>query len=164
MISISGSISYCSNPSPGPVANVTLTVTGNASGSTLSDGAGSYQFSSLPAGGSYIVTPTKSAVAPGSPGIDTVDVIAIQRHFLQIAPLSGCRLKAADVNGDNAVNTVDVQATQRFFFSRTTGIANVGKYQFNPVNRNYPGIASNQSGQDYDAIIYGDTAAPYVLP
>jgi len=144
------------------VGNVTLTVTGNASGSTLSDGAGSYQFSSLPAGGSYIVTPTKSAVAPGSPGIDTVDVIAIQRHFLQIAPLSGCRLKAADVNGDNAVNTVDVQATQRFFFSRTTGIANVGKYQFTPVNRSYPLVGSDQTGQNYDTLVFGDVASNFV--
>ena len=58
-VNISGTISYCSNPVPDPVPNVTLTLTGDASASTLTDGSGNYQFSSLAAGGSYTVTPTK---------------------------------------------------------------------------------------------------------
>ena len=87
-INISGTISYCSNPALNPVPNVTLTLTGSASGSTLSDGSGNYQFSSLAPGGSYTVTPTKTALTPGATGINTVDVIATQRHFLNIAPLS----------------------------------------------------------------------------
>jgi sugar lactone lactonase YvrE len=159
---ISGNISYCSNPVPGPAQDVTLTVTGSATGSTLSDSAGSYQFSSLAAGGSYTVTPTKTAL-PGSPGIDTVDVVATQRHFLNIAPLPpGCRLTAADVNGDSSVDTVDVIAIQRFFLGLTTGIANVGKYQFSPMNRTYTGIVSDQTGQNYDTLVFGDVAAHFV--
>ena len=35
---ISGTVSYCSNPVPGPVPNVTLTLSGSMSGVTLSDG------------------------------------------------------------------------------------------------------------------------------
>jgi hypothetical protein len=144
------------------VPNVTLALTGSASGSTLSDGSGNYTFSSLAAGGSYIVTPTKSALLPGASGINTVDVIAVQRHFLNIGtPLSGCKLIAADVNGVGGVNTVDVIAIQRFFLGQTTGIANVGKYQFNPANRTYPGIVSDQTGQDYDTLIFGDVATPF---
>src|SRR6185436_12254476 len=101
MVEVSGTISYCSNPVPGPVPNVTLTLTGTSSDSTLSDGAGNYQFSSLVSGGNYTVTPTKAARVPGSAGIDTVDVIATQRHFLGLGtPLTGCRLTAADANGD----------------------------------------------------------------
>ena len=70
-------------------------------GSTLSDASGNYTFSSLPSGGNYTVTPTKAARVPGSANINTVDVIATQRHFLNLGtPLSGCRLTAADVNGD----------------------------------------------------------------
>ena len=162
-INISGTISYCSNPVPGPVPNVTLTLTGTVSGSTLSDGSGNYTFSSLPSGGSYTVTPTKAALAPGSAGINTVDVIATQRHFLNLGtPLSGCRLTAADVNGDTAVNTVDVIAIQRFFLGLTTGIANVGKYQFTPASRTYPGLVSNQTGQNYDTLVFGDVATGFV--
>src|SRR5204862_5846624 len=117
-LSISGTISYCSNPVPGPVPGVTLTLTGSGSGSTLSDGSGNYTLSSLTSGGNYTVTPTKAALAPGSAGITTVDVIAIQRHFLNLGtPLTGCRLSAADVNASSVIDTVDVIATQRFFLA-----------------------------------------------
>ena len=162
-INISGTVSYCSNPVPGPVPNVTLTLTGSASGSTLSDGSGNYTFSSLPSGGNYTVTPTKAALAPGSPGINTVDVIAVQRHFLNLGtPLSGCRLTAADVTGTNGVDGVDVIAIQRFFLGFTTGIANVGKYQFTPVNRSYLNLMSNQTAQNYDTLVFGDVASSFV--
>jgi plastocyanin len=162
-ITISGTVSYCSNPAPAPVPSVTLTLTGTGSGSTLSDGAGNYFFPSVVPGGSYIVTPTKAALLPGANGINTVDVIATQRHFLNIGtPLSGCRLTAADVNGDTSVNTVDVIAIQRFFLTLSSGIANTGKYQFAPTSRSYPGISQPQSGQDYDTLVFGDVAAGYV--
>ena len=83
--------------------------------------------------------------------------------FLNLGtPLSGCRLTAADVNGVNGINTVDVIAIQRFFLGLTTGIANVGKYQFNPLSRSYSGIVSDQTGQNYDALIFGDVASGYV--
>src|SRR5205085_1292303 len=92
-VGISGTISYCSNPSPDPVANVTLVLSGDAQSSTLSDSSGNYQFSSLVFGWNYTVTPAKAALVPGSPNINTVDVIAAQRHFLNLGtPLAGCRL------------------------------------------------------------------------
>jgi glucose/arabinose dehydrogenase/subtilisin-like proprotein convertase family protein len=161
-INISGTIFYCSNPVPGPVPNVTLNLTGNATTSVITDGAGNYQFSFLTPGGNYTVTPSKPARPPGSPGINTVDVVATQRHFVIIGtPLTGCRLTAADVNGDAAINTVDVVAIQRFYLGLTTGIANVGQYRFSPASRTYPGLNSNQTGQNYDTLIFGDVASPF---
>jgi len=109
------------------------------------------------------VTPTKSARTPGSAGINTVDVIATQRHFLNFGtPLSGCRLMAADVNGDTVVNTVDVIAIQRFFLGLSTGIANTGKYKFTPASRSYLGVDSDQTGQNYDTLVFGDVASGFV--
>jgi hypothetical protein len=161
-INISGAISYCSDPSSGPVPNVTLNLIGSALGSTLTDGSGNYQFSSLTSGGTYTLTPSKTARTPGSTGINTVDVVAIQRHFLVIGtPLSGCPLTAADVNSDTATNTIDVIAIQRFFLGLTTGIANTGKYQFTPASRTYPGIVTDQTGQDYDTLIFGDVVSAF---
>jgi hypothetical protein len=134
-------------------------------GLSIIDGSGNYTFSSLTSGASYTVTPNKAARAPGSTGIDTVDVIATQRHFLVLGtPLSGCRLTAAEVNGDSAVNTVDVLAIQRFFLGRTFGTANVGSYQFSPASRSYPAVGSNQTGQNYDTLTFGDVASPFVGP
>jgi len=130
--------------------------------STTVTASGTYSFAGV-ANGSYTVTPSKSTLAPGASGIDTVDVVAIQRHFLnQGTPLSGCRLASADVNGLNGVDTVDVIAVQRFFLGFTSGIANVGKYQFNPASRTYSGIATNQSGENYDTLIFGDVATGFV--
>ena len=61
-----------------------------------------------------------------------------------------------------AINTVDVIAIQRFFLGLSTGIANVGKYKFTPANRTYPGIGSDQTGQNYDALVFGDVASGFV--
>lgn len=142
---------------------MTLTLTGSASGSTLSDNSGNYQFSSLAPGGSYTVTPTKAGLALASAGIDTIDAIATQRHFLGIGiPLLGCSLAAGDVNGDNAVNTIDAIAIQRFFLGSQFGVANVGKYQFTPPSRSYSGVVSNQTGQSYDTLVFGDVTFNYV--
>lgn len=162
-ISIAGKVSYCSNPGLPGVPNVTITVTGSMSGSTLTDSGGNFTLSSLPSGGNFNVTPSKAGLAPATTGINTVDVIAIQRHFLNLGPpLVGCRLTAADVNGVQGVNTVDVIATQRFFLGLTTGVANVGKYQFNPLSRTYFGVFCNRSSQNFDALVFGDVTTSFV--
>jgi len=138
-------------------------LTGDTTASATTDDFGNYQLSPLAAGGNYTVTPTKSALTPGSASINTVDVIATQRYFLTIASLPpGCRLTAADVNGDSSINTVDVIATQRFFLGRSTGTANTGKYKFTPVNRTYPSVVTDQTGQNYDTLIFGDVASSFV--
>lgn len=161
-VAISGLISYCSNPSAGPVPNVTLTMTGTTSGSTTTSGSGTYTLAPL-SGGTYTVTPGKAALAAGSAGISTIDVLAIQRHFLNIALIPpGCRLSAADVNNDTSITTIDVVATQRFFLGFTTGTASVGKYQFTPPSRAYLAISGDQVGQDYNALIFGDVAGSFV--
>jgi serine protease AprX len=159
-VNISGTTSYCTNPGAA-VAGVTLTVTGDATGSTLSDGSGNYQLY-LPPGGTYFIAPTHPALLPGTNGIVTVDVVAAQRHFLERGvPLTGCPLAAADVNGDSSVTTVDVIAIQRFFLGLSSGIANVGKFSFVPATRTYSNLEIDQVSQNYDVIIYGDIVTPF---
>src|SRR6185436_5154664 len=67
-ISISGQISYCTNPVLPPVSGVTMSLTGAppAPTSVLSDGSGNYTLSGLTTGSSYTVTPTKAAKSPGT--------------------------------------------------------------------------------------------------
>jgi len=143
--------------------DITLKLSGDATASTTSDGSGFYQFSSVPYGGNYTVTPSKAALAPGSPGINTVDVIVVQQHYLNILLIPpGCRLMVADVNGDSIINTVDVIAIQRFFLGLTTGIADVGKYLFIPASRNYPSVTTDKPGEDYNVQVLGDVHFGYV--
>ena len=163
LVNISGNIAYCSNPVLPSVPNVTVTVTGTGSSSTLSDGSGNYTLS-VPSGGTYTVTPAKAALAPGSSGINTVDVIAVQRHFLGVTPLTGCRLAAADVNSDGRVDTRDVTAINRFYLGQSTGIGNTGRYNFIPISRTYTGVTTNQPAQNYDTLVFGDVASPFVQP
>jgi hypothetical protein len=139
-----------------------MTLTGSASGSTTTDASGNYTFTSLTGGGTYSVTPTKAAYAPGT-GMTTADVIITQRQYLGVGtPLTGCRLAAADVTGNSVVDTLDVLGVQRFYLGFSTGTFNTGKYKFNPVSRSYPGIVGNQTAQNYDAFVYGDVSTPYI--
>ena len=166
-VNIDGTITYCSNPVSGPVPNVTLTLTGGASGSTSSDSSGNYLFSGLPSGGTYTVTPSKAQLLPGVANINTVDILATQRHFLSCDSdpskcLPECRLAAADVNGDGHVDTVDVTAIVRFYLGQSTGIGNTGRYKFIPISHTYTGVTTNQPAQNYDTLVFGDVASPYV--
>lgn len=163
-ITISGNINYCSNPSAPGLSGVNLSLTGTTSASTTSNSSGNYSFSSVTSGGNYTVTPTRAALsAGGTHGIDTIDAIATQRHYLGLgAPLSGCQLTAADVNGVQGITTADVIAIQRFYLGYTGGVANVGKYQFTPGSRSYPGILTSQTTQNYNTFLFGDVASGYV--
>src|SRR4029077_16952238 len=51
MVSISGTIRYCSNPVPGPVPNVMINLTGGATALTMTDGSGHYTLASVASGG-----------------------------------------------------------------------------------------------------------------
>lgn len=162
-ISISGSIVYCSNPNANPVPGVVMTLSGSTSTSTSTNDSGNYAFNSVPSGGSYTVMPSKPALTAGAAGINTTDVVAVQRHFLNITALPpDCRLTAADVNGDASINTIDVIAIQRFFLGLSTGTANTGKYSFTPASRSYPSVSANQVNQNYQALVFGDVVSGFV--
>lgn len=162
-LSISGKADYCSSVSLPAVSGVTMILGGSSTGSTLTDASGNYMFAALAVGGSYIVTPSKTSLAPASTGINTIDVVAVQRHFLGYSIIPpGCRLTAADVNGDTVVNTIDVVAIQRFYLGVPTGTAKVGRYNFNPQNRTYPVVGNSQAAQNYDTLVFGDIASPFV--
>ena len=135
-------------------------MTGNTSGSTITDGAGNYALNAH-TGDNVTVTPGKTPLLPAASGINNIDVIAVLRHFLNVTTIPpGCRLTAADVTGDANVTVTDAVAIQRFYLGITTGTANVGKYQFSPTSRSYSNLFLDQSGENYSALIFGDVAAP----
>jgi len=133
--------------------------------SVLTDNSGFYNISGFSCV-TNTVTPTKAARPAGSQGIDTVDVLSVQRHFLVLGtPLSGCRLIAADCAAPVGITTTDVIAIQRYFLFFTIGIGNVGQYSFTPPNRVYsPPIINDQTGQNYNAVVFGDVSPPFATP
>jgi hypothetical protein len=164
VFNVTGTVGQCTTSGPSGMAlpGVTMMLTSSIGGnSSVTDGSGNYFLSGFSCV-TNTVTPSKAALVPGSTGINTVDVVAVQRHFLSIGtPLSGCRLTAGDVNLDATINTVDVVAIQRFFLGLTTGISNVGRYNFIPASRSYPPPISDQTGQNYDTVVFGDVATPF---
>jgi hypothetical protein len=44
----------------------------------------------------------------------------------------------------------------------STGIANTGKYQFTPTNRTYNSVTTDQTGQGYDALVFGDVVSGFI--
>ena len=138
-----------------------MTLSGSATGTTLTDASGNYSFT-VNGGGTYTVTPSKASIPPAGPNINNLDVLAIQRHFLLIATIpAGCRLTAADANTNALVNSQDVLAVQRFFLGFTSGTGSVGQYRFVPASRSYAAIAANQSAQNYEMYVLGDAAASF---
>lgn len=167
IFNVTGTVGQCTTAGPSGIAlpGVTLTLAGSGGDvSTVTNDSGGFFLTGFSCV-TNTLTPSRAARPPGSSGIDTLDVIAIQRHFLMIGtPLSGCRLTAADCAPPVGVTTADVIAIQRYFLSLTTGIGNVGQYRFTPPNRVYTPPISNQSGQNYDAVVFGDVTAPFALP
>lgn len=167
IISITGTVGQCTTAGPSGIALPGVTITRTSTGgnaSTVTDSSGNYLISGLSCL-TNTLTPSKAARPPGTNGIDTVDVLAVQRHFLQLGtPLSGCRLSAADCASPVGITTADVIAIQRYFLVLTTGIGNVGQYSFTPPSRSYSPPISNQTEQNYDAVVFGDVATPFVPP
>jgi hypothetical protein len=168
LFNVTGTVGQCTTAGPSGVALAGVTITrtvpgGGGDGSTTTDENGNYFLSGFSCV-TNTYTPSKAARLPGSAGIDTIDVVAVQRHFLAISLLTGCRLAAADCASPPGITTADVIAIQRFFLELTTGTGNVGQYSFTPASRSYSPGGGNQNGQNYDTIVFGDVAAPFANP
>jgi hypothetical protein len=143
-----------------------MTLTGGPGGTTVTAANGTYSFTGLPGGINYTVTPSKAPRPPGTSGINAVDVLAVQKHFLQIPPaLTLCHLLAGDVTpplGGNP-NGVDVLAIQKFFL-QIAGSASTGVYGSTPAQRTYTPLNANQTAQDFEMRILGDVIGGFVVP
>lgn len=163
---ISGTVGRCTSdgPSAFPLPNVTMSLTGSTTETTVTDSLGNYTFT-VAAGGSYTVTPSKAAFLPGAAGFTTTDVFRLQQYAHQPPPpILTCIYSAADCAAPPGISTVDIIAVQRFFLHFTNGIGNVGKYNFDPLNRSYSTLTRSQADQDYDSIVLGDVTPPWAGP
>ena len=161
---VSGVVSYCPAPSLPGVPGVTITAAGPVEEKATTGATGNFSLS-LTTGANYTLTPTKAAVLTSS-GINTMDAIAIQRHFLNIVLLPvGCPREAADTNDPpNGVSTLDSMAVQRFYLGLTeSGIAQTGRYKFQPVNRSFTPLTGNPPS-NFSVMVLGDPISSFVEP
>ncbi|MEJ7848830.1 MAG: dockerin type I domain-containing protein [Pyrinomonadaceae bacterium] len=154
--SIAGAVSYgIANPGQTEsfVSGVNLTLTGTANATVASNSSGSYQFLNLP-GGNYTVTPSKTGDVTG---INSLDATRIQQHLVGLTTLTANQLIAADTDGSGTVNSLDATRIQQ----RAVGIQTqntIGQWKFVPGSRQYNALGSNQTGQNYQAVLVGEVS------
>jgi hypothetical protein len=95
-------------------ANTTTVTAATTFTTNLAEGY--FEFTNIPPG-EYIL---KGFTSKPWGGVNSVDALGIARSFTGAAPLTGLRLKAADVNGSNTINSVDSLTTTRRFGGSVT--------------------------------------------
>lgn len=154
LYSISGSARFWRDSRP--VQGVTIAAAGPVAPAASTAANGSFVLTNLPAG-SYHVTPTKADQANG---ITAYDAALVLRHAVGLGSLSGHAATAADVTGNGEISAADASLILRRSVDET-GLTYPGSgalWRFSPSSRTYASLASNQSGQDFTAVLMGDVS------
>ncbi len=161
----------------GNISNVTVKLTSTASNTVLA--SGSYAFNCLTANSKVILRAAKNNDINKANGINTTDVLFVQRHILNTTKLnSAYKLIAADVNGDKLINSTDVLRLKRLIlgtdttFTKGSGINKIDRlwefvdsaYQFPDTTNPFPfkdsisftNLTSNKINQTFIGIKLGD--------
>lgn len=156
-VSITGTVIYgnaSSAPTPRFVSNVLLSGAGSPNVSATSAfPSGAYSLSGFGAG-PYTVTPSKTT---GQNSITSFDAAKVAQHVAGVIALTGNQLVVADVSNNGLVSSFDAGLIGKYIVGAPPfGIT--GSWVFNPVNRTYPSILSNVSGEDYTALLMGEVS------
>ena len=176
-VAVSGTVAYYTNSAS--VGNVTMSLTGDTTLTTNTLADGSYGLTSIPAGGTYCVTPSKADDSPPAHGVNVLDLLAIQKHIAAVASLdSPYKLLAADVNGDHKINVLDLLAIQKLIAAVTNSLP-AGLWRFvpadysfanpqapwdGPTNRWYTNVVADVTNGDFVAIKLGDVNNSWTAP
>lgn len=95
----------------------------------MTDEHGIYQFTDMPTGGSYQVTPFKDNDYLN--GVSTLDLVMIQRHILGLAPLnSAYKLIAADINNNEKISASDLVTLRKVILGVEMSFPNNTSWRF----------------------------------
>ena len=142
------------------------------------DSSGNYSFNSL-LNGNFIVKPIIKNDVSKSNGINTTDVLLVQRHILNTTKITNpYKLIAADVTGDKIINTTDVLRIKRLIlgsdttFTKTIGTVKTDRlwefvdsaYVFPDTTNPFPfkdsisftNLTSNKINQTFIGVKLGD--------
>ena len=143
-----------------PMSNVTLSAVGDPQVMTTTNAMGFYQLMGL-GSGAYTVNPTKTGDVNGISGFDAA---LIAQHVAGLTTLSLNQQSAADASNNGSVSGFDAALTAQY----SAGIPNVssvaGTWKFLPPNRSYPSNQTDQTNQDYEAVLVGDVSGNWIQP
>ncbi|MCX6273428.1 MAG: M14 family zinc carboxypeptidase, partial [Bacteroidetes bacterium] len=111
---VHGKLTYA-NTNNTYLANVTVLLkdsTGTTVATTTTNSTGDYSFTNLVAGMAYTFDFTCSLPFGG---VNSVDALAILKHFVNLSILTGIYRQAADVDNSGTVNSIDALMTQKRF-------------------------------------------------
>ena len=148
---VSGRITYANALTTTSVPFTTLNATGSIPLSTMTDANGLYSITGFGAG-AYTITPTKANQVNG---ISNLDASRIAQHIVGLTTLIANQQIAADTSGNGAVSSLDAAYIAQF----VAAIPNpsiTGTWKFLPASRSYSNIMTNQTDQDFSAILVGD--------
>ena len=152
---MTGTVKYA-NTGANPMKNTAMVVkdfAGATINSTTTNTSGVYTFPSM-ASGNYRMTITPSNVWGG---VNSTDALNIMRHFAQIAPLTGMKLAAADVNASHSVNGTDALLVMKRFAAMISSFpAGDYLYHYDTVIMNGSNVTGN-----IDMLCFGDVDASY---
>ena len=151
--SITGIVKYCGTDVP--VDSVEMNLTGFDSETVFTDDMGSYLFDSLVEGENYCVSLRKMDSLKNV--VTYFDVSLIFRGMLGLYRLDSCDTMAGDVSGDGFVSSFDAIMI-RSYVKGYENLFPVGEWRFEPDSICYVDLSTDQYGQNYQALIYGDVS------
>ncbi len=162
---ITGTVTYGNEltgggPSPRHVPNVTLNAVGSVNVSTTTANNGTYTLSGMGAG-AYTVTPTKTGEDFGA--LTGNDSAVIAQFVVGLVSLNANQQTVADVSGAGGITSFDAALIARYVVA-LPGSGSSGTWRFIPVSRSYPNVNSNQTAQDYSALLMGDVTGSWLNP
>jgi hypothetical protein len=172
-VSISGTVTYYDGVKVVP--NVTMKLldgSNNQLATTTTDSNGDYSFTGLDKGGDYKVVTEKSG---DYTGLTSLDQLIIQRHILNLQPITDInKFVAADVDNNGNLTSLDRLAIKRFIIGVDTWTTNVWKFYSSGVtlnssnyltegpSRTYSNLLTNMVDQDFTGIKMGDVNNSWV--
>ena len=150
---VSGTVHFWNG---GVVSGTLLTLEGDRVYTGLSDASGAYTVSGAPAD-DYTLTPSKSDDVND---IGAYDASLALQHDAGLITLSGHAATAADVNKSGAITSMDAfYILQKAVDLITLPFPGAGVvWDFSPASRTYTDLNSDQTGQDFTAVLLGDVS------
>ncbi len=152
---MSGTVKYA-NTGANPIKNAAMAVKTFANvtvASTTSNTSGVYAFPAFPSG-NYQMTITPAAAWGG---VNSTDALAILNHFAMIAPLTGIKMAAADVNYSHSINGTDAMLVMKRYSGQISSFP-VGDYLHSTTALT---VTGGNVTNNLEMICFGDVNASY---